>query len=399
MSCSVFGQTPDLSQTGGLVLSNGGAVRGELTSSEANDGLYEVSPVQGGKVVLAQSSTSEVKEVSSDVILYHSYAPLRPDSVNSQLKIANWCVSKRLTSEAERHFQRVIELDPNNEAAHKALHHVMSDGEWVSSKDRLEQRGLVRKNGRSMSPQEAAILEARKSEEESARQWKKELTSLYSEALSGSLPSRERLQRVRDPGALATLMKLYNQEKDGAGRELLVQAIASIGDARALGQLGKIAMSDPDADVRVAAVNGIVRKPTAVSDAIGFFRRQLNAGDNPESVARAAYALKCLKAEEAIPDLINSLERGYRRQIVVGSDRTGASFDSSGKVNSFSGGGSARVNTITETLRNDAVHDALINIVAEYNTPPVDYKFDVDAWNHWRHNRDQLMNFYPRRNR
>lgn len=398
---SAYSQTPDVSKSGGVSILHGGAIRGVVKNPDATQSeSYEIEPTLGGKILIDVNSVKQVTNLRPEQIAYRNFAPLQKDTVEAHLKIARWASEKNLSALADERYLRVIELDPENEEAHKALQHVKENGVWVSKKEQLEQKGLERVGGKSVSKQEAEILRLKEKEKEEGRFWKKEINFLYQSALNGDQRSRDALRRIKNPIALGPLLATYSTDKKNAeGRVLTTQAIASIGTPAALGQLGKIALSDPDLDVRVAALDGIYKKKTARDEAIEYFRRELRSSDDVATINRAAYALEKLEAESAIPDLINSLITAHKRQIVVGSDQTRASFDSNGGLNSFSPGGGTRVKTVTDMSQNETVHNALVNIVSIYSPTSVDFGYDVEAWIRWRRGADQLVNFYPRRDR
>ncbi|MGN1066161.1 MAG: hypothetical protein ACI4QC_12180, partial [Thermoguttaceae bacterium] len=322
------------------------------------------------------------------------------DTVEAHLKIANWAEKNNLSALADERYQRIIELDPENETAHKALQHVKEDGVWVSKKEQMEQKGLERVGGRSVSRQEAELIRKREELKDEERYWKKETQLLYQGAKNENQRAREAMRKIENPSALPHLIRLYASEKrDPEGRVLLTQAIGSIGTPAALGQLGAIALTDPDMDVRVAAIDGVCKKKIARNEAIEYFRRRLRNSDDVGEINRAAYALERLEAERAIPDLINALVTQHKRKIVVGSEKTGMAVDSTGAISGFSPGGGGHMKTVVDVSSNETVHEALVNIVATYYQTPVDFGFDVDAWIRWRRQVDQLANFYPRRDR
>ena len=395
------GQEPDLSQTGGVSIIKGGGVCGVVQNPNADSsGSFEIKPTLGGSLTVDVSEVKQPSVLRPEQISYRKFAPLEKDDVQSQLKIARWAVAQQLSAIADAHFQRVVELDPDNEEARKALQHVKVNGVWISNKERMEQNGLERVKGKSVSKQEAELLRQQDAGKEAARYWKKEIQFLYPRALSGDQRAREAFRSIRNPQALSPLLKTFNNEKNNPeGKVLLIQAISAIGTPTALSELGKIAIADPNMDVRAAAVDGICRKKIAIPDAVEYFRRRLRSASDVASINRAAYALGRLQGESAIPDLINALVTSHKSQVIIGSDQTGMSVDSTGKISGFSPGGGTRAKTVTQTNENETVHEALVAIVAAHYATPVDFGYNVDAWIRWRQETEQLANFYPRRDR
>ncbi len=394
-------QEPDVARSGGVTIHKGGGIAGVVENPDADSsGYYEIAPSLGGKISVAVSEVKQTTTLRPEQISYRKFAPLEKDDVASQLKIARWASTQKLSAIADAHYQRVCELDPENEEARKALQHVKINGVWVSNKERMEQNGLERVNGRSVSKQEAELIRQQDADKEAARYWKKEIQFLYQGACNGNQRAREAFRSIRSPQALPPLVKTFeNERKNPEGRILLTQAIAAIGSPAALGELGKIALNDPDMDVRVAAVEGICRKKIAAPDAVEYFRRRLRVSSDVAAINRAAYALGRLQSPAAIPDLINALVTTSKTQVVVGSDQTGMSVDNTGKISGFSPGGGAHVKTISQLSENETVHEALVAIVAANFSTPVDFGYNVDAWIRWSREKDQLSNFYPRRDR
>ena len=393
-------QSPDVAQSGGLTIKNGGGVSGVVVPPEnSNSETIEIQPVLGGKISVEKAEVKQTISLKPEQIHYRSFAPLQPDDVESNLKIAKWANKKQLSALADLHYQRVVELEPENAEARKALRHVKVNGVWVSSKERMERSGLERVNGRNVSKQEAELIRQAEENKAIAKFWKKEIKALYHGARSGDQKRREALRSVRNPAALSPVIQAYRElNGDPEGRVLLIQAMSSIGTPSALTELGKIALTDSDVDARAAAVDGIYRRKTASADAVEYFKRSLRS-DDPVIINNAAYALERLQSDAAIPNLINALVTAHKRQVVVGSEQTGATFDGSGRVSGFSPGGSGRLKTVTEMSRNEAVHRALVAIVASHYANPVDYGFNVDEWIRWRRQVEQLSDFYPRRDR
>ena len=391
----VYCQEPDLSISGGIMVKHGGGVRGEISKDDIASSMIEIHPALGGTLVVPSSIVGSTSKLRAEQISYRRFAPLEKDDVPSQIKIANWANANNLSAIAN---ERVLEIDPENEEAHKALLHVKVNGVWVSNKERLDQNGLERINGRSVSKQEAELIRQQKSQEETAIYWKKEIKFLYQEALKGNQKARETFRTIRAPQALGPLLKTFaSEKKNPEGRILLLQGMAAIGTPASLAELGKIAISDPDADVRVAAVEGILRKREATADAIEYFKRRLRSETDVDAINSAAYALGRLKGKSAIPDLINSLVTTHKRQIVSGTDKTGMSVDGTGKISGFSPGGGVKTQTVTEVSQNKMVHEALVHIVADNYSSPVDFGYDVSQWIRWQREVEQLSNFYPRR--
>ena len=77
------------------------------------------------------------------------------DDVDELWKIRLWLIEQERTSESRQVLERILEIDPNHEDAHKALSHHFYDGKWFTSyaelsayrreeEKRMKEQGLVR---------------------------------------------------------------------------------------------------------------------------------------------------------------------------------------------------------------------------------------------------------------
>lgn len=65
------------------------------------------------------------------------------DTVDGHLKLAAWCKEKGLTWQARSEWRRVTELDPDHDAARKALGDKKVKGAWVTFEAQNEAKGLA----------------------------------------------------------------------------------------------------------------------------------------------------------------------------------------------------------------------------------------------------------------
>ncbi|MBQ7814347.1 MAG: hypothetical protein IJ387_07660, partial [Thermoguttaceae bacterium] len=185
-------QTPNLTQSGGVAILRGGAIRGVVSNPEAGASEpLRIIPTLGGKISIDASLVRETSTLRPEQISYRNSAPLQKDDVASHLKIARWARNVKLDAQADAHFQRVVELDPENEEARKALQHVKLNGVWVSRQERMERNGWVRVGGVNVSRQEAELAKKAREAKEETRYWKKEIAFLYKASLNGDARARD----------------------------------------------------------------------------------------------------------------------------------------------------------------------------------------------------------------
>ncbi|MDO4587511.1 MAG: hypothetical protein Q4C95_09475 [Planctomycetia bacterium] len=384
-------------QSGNVALKNGGIVYGNVQKTESDDCQIELP---GGGTLILEANLIQTTHIPSDAQLwYRQTTPLSKDDIETHWEIAKACSQKGLTEEANKHYQRILEIDPEHLETHKMLKHEKIDGVWMSRKERLEKSGYQRFNGQIMTLQEVELEKMRQQNKEDAKFWKRKIKELYSKMQEGFLPTPDDIGMIHSPTALEPVSDFFQQEQNPEIRIIFVQIIGKIGTPAAMSFLGNVVLIDPDDEVRLTALEMIKRKRTAIPGAIEFFRHRLRMSSDNAQINRAGFALGFFEAKDAVPDLIAALITDHRRTIVLGgSDKTGATFDSNGGLRNFSTGGGVKTKVVTEALNNDAVLNALVRIVSIHYHPAVDYRYDVESWRLWFMNQLQLYHFNARRN-
>lgn len=378
---------------------NGGFLAGSV-KNEMGINKKETSILlpEGGTLTVPSSSVRKEHPLSEAMREYYAVVPFKPDSIDSHLESAKWCKDHALADLAAKHYARIFEIDPDNEKVHHLLGHIKEKGTWMSPQERLESRGLIRYNGSVMSPQEKELEEKKAEAKRIALNLKKDIRKFYQGIKNGNQEAEEALKKIQTPYALRTLTELYQQEKNPEVRRLLTQVIGGIGTSGALTDLGTIALQDNNSDVRLTALEQIRKKKSIVPYAVEYFKKGLlNTAPDNEIVNRAGEALGFLDAVSAIPNLISALVTEHQKQIVVGSDKTKASF-TNGRLSGFSPGNNMKTKIIYEKFTNDRVLAALRKTVAlEYPMDSVDFQYDILKWRAWYQSKQKTELFMSRR--
>jgi hypothetical protein len=81
------------------------------------------------------------------------------DTADGHLKLGNWCRDKGLTWQARIEWRKAVELDPENEAARKALGDKKGkDGAWTTFEDQQKAKGLELFEGKWLAPDAIAKI-------------------------------------------------------------------------------------------------------------------------------------------------------------------------------------------------------------------------------------------------
>ena len=373
---------------------NGGTLAAEVTKGNAAGALATVTTPEGVTLVVPADQIKRQTDMRKEVVAYRATAPLLPDTPEAHLVMARKCKENKLFAQAERHLEHVLELDAENEEAHKQLQHTKVNGVWSSSKERMEQKGYTRYNGKMLTNQEIELEKIRLENKQKEIAWRKEIKTMLKDFDSHKIGIGE-FKLIKEPAALAPLSDAYEKERKEPTRKAIVIAMESIGTVAALSELGAISIKDNVEEIRLTALDAIKRRPEAITGAVEYYKRFL-LSDDPVQVNRAAAMLGVLAPKDAVPMLINALVTIRTRTVTVGSDQTGASFSNNGST-SFSASGGARKETIKELVQNEQVLIALRRIVSvHYGTIP-QYRFEKEQWQQWYRSVNSVDDFSSRR--
>ena len=98
---------------------------------------------------------SDVKARKAGKTLYDEFDGKKgefEDTADGHLKLGNWCRDKGLTWQARIEWRKTVELDPENEAARKALGDKKVKDSWTTYEDQQKAKGLEFFEGKWLPP-------------------------------------------------------------------------------------------------------------------------------------------------------------------------------------------------------------------------------------------------------
>lgn len=367
-------------------LANGARLEGALLNPDASPRPYYLIGVsEGVKIALPVASVVRVEKLSDAVVEYERRRVLAPDTIEGQKMIAEWCRTNHLTDMANRHFERVLNFAPDDEAVHRALGHYKSGGEWTTRQKEMELLGLVNRNGRWMTPQEVLLADQRQEMTRREGQWRQSI-QLWRSQLGSSQgeQARRAITSINDPLAIGPLVEVLRDERNEKVRELVLSALHRIGTPAADMEIAQWSFEEPFDDLRLTCFEYLKDRPGMD----GYFIQALQSSD-PGTINDAAFALKHVGDARAIFPLINALVTRHQYKETLGGDNQ---FDiSMGSRGTGLGMGKTEV-VRTRESRNADVLEALIEL-----TGGVDFGYNVGQWRNWWKSRRQLAGFDPRR--
>jgi hypothetical protein len=162
----VLALLPGLAHADDVFLKGGGKVTGRVLSRTANSIEIDIGP---GRVTLSMNSVERIEEGRSSLDEYHDRAAaLRPGDSGGWLQLARWAAHEGLYTQARVAYERVLDADPGQAEANRALGRVELDGRWVTEEESYRARGYVRFEGAWITSREldttlrerAAVAEA-----------------------------------------------------------------------------------------------------------------------------------------------------------------------------------------------------------------------------------------------
>lgn len=363
-----------------FILAQGGELVGELQNPDQSPReTYAIKTAEGVVVTLARVQVKQVLRPKPEEIEYEKVRSQYPDTAEGQWQLAEWCKERKLNAFRKAHLMRVLELDPNHEAAHKALGHVKLDGKWTTQRDELASQGLRFYKGRVRTQQEIDILEEGQKKKGTEAEWAGKIERLIRGLASDRAEeARAALLAIRDPAATKGLAAALKRNIPAPVRIVLVQALAEIDSHEAVKALTFTAIADPVEEVRLTALELLKKKksPAAVEYFVGRLRdrKSTNADIN-----RAGVALKMMEDKSAVGPLIDALVTVHK--IPNPNYNPGQMSSTFGKG---PGGGGVGMGTgsgpkfFIRQVQNPEVLDALVALTGQ-----AALGFDVPAWRAW----------------
>ena len=378
-----------------FLLRSGGRIAGELLNpNQSPRETFEIQVVGRGLVTLARTDVKGIEYRSAEETQYETIRHKAPDTVDGHTKLAQWCLTHSLLQQRRSHLERILQLDPEDEAARTALGYRSVNGRWMTREEEMAARGMVLYEGRYRTTQEIELLQNNEAQNLAERQWHNKVkrwydwlgTRKHDQAIEG-------FQSIEDPRAVPALAKYVAPEKDHEpsrdAKLLLLEIVARLGSSAAVDVLVDRSLNDTDLEVRLSAMDHLTaRKDPGVA---GRFVSSLRSKDN-RIVNRAAVALQVLENPSVIPALIDSLITEHKFKIVKGNPgQMSASFNPSGGGGggmSFGGGGPQ---IIRRDLSNPQVLTALVSLTG------VNYQYDQTAWKAWLRSQNKTESIDVRR--
>lgn len=233
---------------------------------------------------------------------------LKADDVEGHLKLARWCVEKKLAKEAVAEFRKVIALDADHEEARAGAGFVKLNGKWLTEDEAHEAKGLVKHKGRWMTPEQRDLDVALEEQKELDKALQHEVATQVAR-----LKSSDEKKRLEAAAALAKIddkhkAKAYIAAIPSPNREtrkFLYEELGRMKEVPALKPLVRRSLWDEDELLRPVAFRAVqdIGHPDAALLYIPFL-----AEESISARIRCVDAMAVLKDLRVAPALLQALD-------------------------------------------------------------------------------------------
>jgi hypothetical protein len=363
-----------------LVLADGGRVAGELMNPhEVPRRQYVVRVADGATLTFDAAQVQKLLHTRPEEAEYERICPTYADTAAAQWELAQWCREHKLSAEREVHLRRVIELDPDNVEARRALGYSKIGGQWTTQAEAMIKRGYVRYKGQWKTPQEVEIAKNKHKLELAQQEWFQKLKRWRGWLGSDrDQQARDNIQAIDDPLAAKALTMGLRDEGDPRVRMMYVECLAKFDTFEAAMALAVATMSDPVEEVRLSCLDHLQAKKRP--EVVAYFVSKLSYKKSTnDQINLAGFALGRMKDPSAIGPLIEALVTVHKFKIEKpgGDNATSATFGSAPGQHGTGMSAGGGPTYISKTFTNQAVLDALIALTGQ------NFNFDKVAWKDW----------------
>lgn len=315
-------------------LKGGGEIRGKIDSRQiSRQRQVTITTLSGGTVTVDADKIEFVTRRSLTTEEFETRLKLSEQTVEAFEELAEWCRLKNLKKQRLSVLQRIVELDPQHQAAHRGLGHIQYEGQWVSRDERMRAEGYVKHKGRYITRQQLELVQKDDAQLSAELAWYKSVR-VWHGWLTGRHRDRSReglkqLQAIDTVDAVSALTQFLGEDKRKASRMLYVEILVGIDGPRVAGSLALMSLRDKDQEVRYAALNGIPgdQQRAAIPVFLRGLKDELNA-----VVRRAAVGLNRVGNEEVVAALVDALVTSHRYRVRVPAKGQSVSFNADGST-------------------------------------------------------------------
>jgi hypothetical protein len=318
-----------------VVLRGGGKIEGVLLDHRCNENQL-VLRVRDRDLTMRPDSMVRYQRIGSAAQRYDQLRPMSGDSFDEHWQLALWCRANGLTQTEAEHVARCVRLKPDAAEARARLDALKAAGQVVEAPRPAENRSPppaaepaappppAQDDGDDAAPAEGRdrprpgtpeYREAVRHRQAMDKRIARIASQIRSKSAEAAAAARQDLQTIHDEAAvpaLARILKTLNEDD----RMLVLQVIGGTAGAAADEALTGIALTDPSAEIRLAATELLQARPL---DAPSYARPLIGAltCDQPEWMYNAAELCAAMDEKGAVPLLIEGLHTPVRSGVLL----------------------------------------------------------------------------------
>jgi hypothetical protein len=312
------------------------------------------------------------RPTKSEIEYYRKMREAPPETAEDHVEVAGWCAQRGLKDLRIAHYERAVELDPNNRTARDgAGYKEDADGRWQKKEVVMgEQRGKIRVGNRWRFPEDVKIEEAKAKVEAELAPIRKQMNGWHTAVAFGRSERAKtaaiaELQNINDPRQANIMAEYLLDQRRQAPvevRMMYVQILSRFPNVVAA--LTNASLTDPDPQVRVACLDALERTNARFS--VPTYISYLQSSDN-QLINLAADGIARFGPEFAVEPLIYALVTEH--EVVEGGGNTNYSTQGLAFGN--------KAKKVMKKFENERVYAALTQISGQ------DFGYDQNRWLAW----------------
>ena len=381
-----------------FMLRSGGHIDGDLMNADQNPRTsYVIAVSGGGQITLEAAVVEKVQTPRPELAEYEKMRRQSPDTVEGQMKLAEWCRDQGLKEQRKTALERVLILDPEQLEARRLLGYHKVKDQWMTHDEEMADKGYVKRvvNGetRWVTQEEADNTESKERQIHAEAAWRRNI-GIWRKRLDANraeiaATAKKNLEEIHDPDAIGPLGERLNGAHRMAvvkdpivdARQIYVEVLGRFNTHEARGPLMVAAIDDPSDDIRLACLDELEKqKDDAVTKYFVYRMNDKHASD--DTIDRVGIALGRVKDPTSVPSLIEHVY--YKRTEVIPNSGGGpGSMSTTFNKNGGPGGGlsmNAKPKTVDRWVQSRGVLDALVAITGQ------NFGYDYRAWQTWYRN-------------
>jgi hypothetical protein len=285
-----------------ITLKSGRVIQGTII--EESDGFVVVKTDKGITARFDAQLVKSVEKALTPTAIYKKRLA-SAESAADHLFLARFATKHNMAKKARLHYEKVLELSPNQGEARDKLGFSWDGQKWISRADYMKTLGLVKYKSRWVSESEKDLLQARAE----AKKNRGKVRRLVWEAvkhkkLDRQIKAREQLGAMT-PEALARPFRSALVLASRAERAFVVDSISSHSETRVFNKmLSRSVIAEPVRKIRHAALAALSSKKDR--HAATYFTSALSS-ESPILRINAAHALMQFPDRRAVGPLIMTL--------------------------------------------------------------------------------------------